>query len=120
MAGNHCYEEGGEEQESEWPFAPIGDEHESAKSNPRENDHAHALVSSENIVLLCSEIFSQPRSKTQRAKVPQPARRVPVAEETRDIPAAETGILAASEGLGREAARATPPPLGAQIPITVP
>ncbi len=49
------------------------------------------------IVLVCSEMFfSEPRSKTQRAKARQSARRVPVAEETRDIPAAETGILAAS------------------------
>ena len=36
------------------------------------------------IVLVCSEIFSQPRSKG--AKVPQPARRVPVAEETLVLP----------------------------------
>ena len=47
LAGNQRNEEGGEEQESEGPVAPIGEEHESAKSNPRENDHAHALVSSE-------------------------------------------------------------------------
>ncbi len=49
LAGNQRHEEGGEEQEIEGPLAPIGDEHEGTKNNPRENDHAHALVSSEKI-----------------------------------------------------------------------
>src|SRR5712692_11132855 len=49
LAGNQRHEEGGEEQEVEGPLAPIGDEHEGTKNNPRENDHAHALVSSEKI-----------------------------------------------------------------------
>src|SRR5229473_3026824 len=47
LAGNQRHEEGGEEQEIEGPLAPIGNENEGAKSNPRESDHAHALVSSE-------------------------------------------------------------------------
>jgi hypothetical protein len=42
------------------------------------------------IVLLCSEMFSQPRSKSQRAKVPQLARRVPVAKEGLELSAVET------------------------------
>jgi hypothetical protein len=73
------------------------------------------------IVLVCSEMFfSQPRSKTQRAKVPQLACRAPVAEESLDLSAAETPILAAPERLGEEAVRVTAPPHGAQIPMTVP
>jgi hypothetical protein len=73
------------------------------------------------IVLVCSEMFfSEPRSKTQRAKARQSAHRIPVAEETRDLPAAETAILAASEGLGGEAVRVNTPPRGAQIPMTIP
>jgi len=68
------------------------------------------------IVLVCSEMFSQPRSKTQRAKVPQPARRAPVAEEALFLPSAETPILAAPEPLGEEAVRVTAPPQGTQIP----
>jgi hypothetical protein len=70
------------------------------------------------IVLVCSEIFSQPRSKG--AKVPQPARRVPVAEETLVLSPAETPILAAPGRLGEEAGWVTAPPHGAQIPMTVP
>jgi hypothetical protein len=73
------------------------------------------------IVLVCSEmLFSQPRSKTHRAKVPQLACGAPVAEKSLDLSAAETPILAAPEPLGEEAVRVTPPPHGAQIPMTVP
>jgi hypothetical protein len=81
---------------------------------------AASIALSIYIVLLCSEMFSQPRSKTQCAKVPQPARRAPAAEETLDLPASERAILTASEGLGKEAVRANTPPRGAQIPMTVP
>jgi hypothetical protein len=71
------------------------------------------------IVLVGSEmVFSQ--SRTQRSKVPQSARRAPVAEERLDLSAAETPILAAPERLGEEAVRVTAPPHGAQIPMTVP
>jgi hypothetical protein len=43
------------------------------------------------IVLVCSEIFfSQPPSKTLSAKVPQSARRAPVAEESLDLSAVDT------------------------------
>jgi hypothetical protein len=73
------------------------------------------------IVLVCSEtFFSQPRSKNKHAKVPQSVRRAPVAEETLDVSAAETPILAAPERLGEEAVRVNVPPHGAQIPMTVP
>jgi hypothetical protein len=72
------------------------------------------------IVLVCSEMFSQPRSKTQRAKIPQPARRALVAEETLVLSSAETPILAAAEPLAEEAVRAIAPTHGAQIPMTVP
>ena len=72
------------------------------------------------IALVCSEMFSQPRSKTQRAKVPQPARPAPVGKETLVLSSAETPILAAPKGLGQEAVRVIAPPLGAQNPITVP
>ena len=73
------------------------------------------------IVLVCSEMFfSQPRSKTQRAIVPQSVRRAPVAEETLDLSPAETPILAAPGRLGEEAGWVTAPPHGAQIPMTVP
>src|SRR5215470_10567428 len=73
------------------------------------------------IALLCSEMFfSQPRSKTQRAKALKSARRVPVAKETLDPSAAETPILDAPQGLGKEAVRVNTPPRGAQIPMTVP
>jgi len=73
------------------------------------------------IVLVCSEMFfSQPRSKTRRAKARQSARHVPVAKETLDLCASETPIVAAPEGLGKEAGWVTAPPHGAQIPMTVP
>ena len=72
-------------------------------------------------VLVCSEMFfSQPRSKTQRAKAPQTTRHVPVAKETLDLSGSETPILAAPEGLGKEAGWVTAPPHGGQIPLTVP
>jgi hypothetical protein len=73
------------------------------------------------IVLVCSEMFfSQPRSKTQRAKAPQPARRAPVAKETLELSSAETPILAAPEGPGKEAVRVNTSPGCAQMPTTVP
>ena len=73
------------------------------------------------IALVCSEMFfSQRRSKTQRAKVPQLGCRARVAEEGFDLSAAETPILAAPERLGQEAGWVTAPPHGAQIPMTVP
>jgi hypothetical protein len=72
------------------------------------------------IVLVCSEMFSQPRSKSQRARVPQPARRAPVAEETLELSSAETPILAAPEGPGKEAVRVNTAPGCAQMPTTVP
>jgi hypothetical protein len=73
------------------------------------------------IVLVCSEMFfSQTRSKTHRAKVPQSAHRAPATEESLDLSAAETPILAAPEHLGQKAVRVTAPPHGAQIPMTVP
>ena len=72
------------------------------------------------IVLVCSETFSQPRSKSQRAKVPQLAHRATVAEESLDLSAAESPILAAPERLGEELVRVTAPAQGGQIPMTVP
>jgi hypothetical protein len=72
------------------------------------------------IVLVCSEMFSQPRSKSQRARVPQPARRARVAAEALVMSAVETPILAAPERLRKEAVRVSAPPLGTQIPMTVP
>jgi hypothetical protein len=79
------------------------------------------IVLSVYIVLVCSEMFSsEPRSKTQRAKARQSARRVPVAEETLVLSSTERVILSAREDLGKEAVRVTPPPHGAQIPMTVP
>ena len=73
------------------------------------------------IVLVCSEMFlSQPRSKTQRAKAPQSARRVSVAERSLDLSAVETPILAALERVRKEPVRVTAPPHCAQIPMTVP
>jgi len=71
--------------------------------------------------LLCSEIFfSQPRSKSPRAKVPQLAHRAPVAEESLDLSAVETRTLAVPNRLGEEVVRETAPARGAQIPMTVP
>ena len=82
---------------------------------------ASLIVLSVYIALLCSEMFfSQPPSKTPRAKVPQLAHRVPVAEETLVLSSTETVILSAREDLGKEPVRVTPPPHGAQIPMTVP
>ena len=79
------------------------------------------IVLSVYIVLVCSEMFSsEPRSKTQRAKAPQSARRVPVAEESVDLSAAQSPILAAPERLGEKVVRVTVPAHGGQIPITVP
>ena len=72
------------------------------------------------IVLVCSEMFSQPRSKSQRARVPHLAHRAPVAEESLDLSAAGTPILAAPERLREEVVRVTAPAHGAQIPMTVP
>jgi hypothetical protein len=73
------------------------------------------------IVLVCSEIFfSQPRSKTQRAGASQSVRRAPVADETLDLYAAETPLLATPEGLAKEAVRVNTSSLGAHIPMTVP
>jgi hypothetical protein len=81
---------------------------------------AAVIALSVYIVLVCSElVFSEPRSKTQRAKAPQSARRVPVAEESLDLSAVETPILAAPEPVPQEAVRLTAPPNGAQIPVTV-
>src|SRR5437762_13594999 len=71
--------------------------------------------------LLCSEIFfSQPRSKSARAKVPQLAHRAPVAEESLDLSAVETRTLAVPNRLGEEVVRETAPARVAQIPMTVP
>ncbi|SRR6266436_594922 len=81
---------------------------------------AAVIALSVYIVLVCSEMFSQPRSKTRHAKVPQPARRAPVAEETLVLSFAETPILAVPEPLGQEAVRVTAPPFGAQIPMATP
>jgi len=72
------------------------------------------------IVLVCSEMFSQPRSKSQRARVPQLAHRAPVAEESLDLSAAESPILAAPERLGEEVVRVTAPAHGGQIPMRIP
>ena len=73
------------------------------------------------IVLVCSEMFfSQPRSKTRRAKAPEWACRVPVVEGTLDLSADEAPILAASEDLGKEVVRVNTCPRGGQIPTTVP
>lgn len=74
------------------------------------------------IVLVCSEMFfSRLRSKTQRAKALQSARRVPVAKERLALSAVETPILAAPQPLvEEEAVRVTAPLRGAQIPMTVP
>ncbi len=72
------------------------------------------------IVLVCSEMFfSEHRSKTQRARLPQPARCAPMAEETLVLSSAETPILAAPEPLGEEAVQVTASPQRAQIPMRV-
>ena len=73
------------------------------------------------IVLVCSEMFlSQPRSKTQRAKVPEWACRVPVGGTTLDLSANEAPILAPPEDLGKEVVRVNTCPGCAQMPTTVP
>ena len=72
------------------------------------------------IALLCSEMFfSQPPSKTPRAKVPQLAHRAPVAEESLDL-SVEKRILAAPNRLGEQVVRVTAPAHGGQVPMTVP
>jgi hypothetical protein len=71
-------------------------------------------------VLVCSEMFAQPRSQTRRAKVPQLAHRPPVAEESPDLSAVEKRILAAPNRLGEEVVRVTAPAHGGQGPMTVP
>ncbi len=82
---------------------------------------AAVIALSVYIVLMCSEMFfSQPRSKTQRAKAAQWACRVPVVEGTFDLSADETPILAASEDLGKEVVRGTTSPGCLQMPTTVP
>ena len=71
------------------------------------------------VVLVCSEMFfSQPHSKTQRAKVPHWA--APLAEESLDLLAAGTPSLAESDRLKEEAVRVIAPAHGAQIPMQVP
>jgi hypothetical protein len=73
------------------------------------------------IALLCSEMFfSQPPSKTPRAKVPQLAQRAPVAEESLDLSTVEKRILAAPNRLEEEVVRVTAPAHGGQVPMTVP
>ena len=73
------------------------------------------------IVLVCSEMFfSEPRSKTQRAKALPSAPRAAVAEGRLDFSAIKTPILAAPERPGQEGVRVIAPPNGAQIPMTVP
>src|SRR5229473_3435173 len=81
---------------------------------------ASLIVLSVYIALLCSEMFfSQPPSKTRRAKAPQLAHRAPVAEESLDLSAVEKRILAAPNRLGEEG-RVTAPANGGQAPMTVP
>jgi hypothetical protein len=73
------------------------------------------------IVLVCSEMFfSQPGSKTRRAKVPQSARRVLVAEGTLRLSGAEASILTSPEGLGKQVVRVNTSPGCAQMPTPVP
>lgn len=73
------------------------------------------------IALLCSEMFfSQPPSKTPRAKVRQLAHRAPVAEESLDLSAVGKRIAAAPNRLGEEVVRVTAPANGGQVPMTVP
>jgi hypothetical protein len=72
------------------------------------------------LVLVGSEMFfSEPRSKTRHAKVPQSARRVLVAKETFQLSGAETQILAAPEDLGNEVVRVNTSPGCAQMPTPV-
>jgi hypothetical protein len=79
---------------------------------------ATVIALSVYIVLVCSEMFfSQPRSKTRRAKDPQSARRVLVPEETLQLSGSEMPILAAP---GRSEAVQVNSPGGAQMPMPVP
>ena len=72
------------------------------------------------VVLVCSEIFfSQPRSKTRRAKAPEWACRAPVIEETLDLSADETPILAVPEYLGKQEVRVNTSTGCAQMPTPV-
>lgn len=81
---------------------------------------ATVIALSVYIVLVGSEVFfSQPRSKTRHAKVPQSARRVLVAKETFQLSGAETQILAAPEDLGNEVVRVNTSPGCAQMPTPV-
>jgi hypothetical protein len=71
------------------------------------------------IALVCSEMFfSQSRSKTQRAKAPQSARRVLVAKEGVELPAVETRIFGCTNR--KEVVRVTTLVHGGQIPMTAP
>jgi hypothetical protein len=71
------------------------------------------------LALLSSEMFfSHPRSKAQCAKVPQSARRAPVAKGSLDLPVAETPIRAAQECPAKPGGRVAASQ-GAQIPMTV-
>jgi hypothetical protein len=73
------------------------------------------------IVLLCSEMFfSQPRSKTERAKAPQRTCRVPVVEGTLGPLSRQTAILTASESFAKEALLVNTAPGGTQMPTIVP
>ncbi len=82
---------------------------------------AAVIALSVYIVLVCSEMFSsQPRSKTQRAKAPQWACRVPVVEGTLDLSAGETAILTVSESLAKEALPVNTAPAGTQMATIVP
>jgi hypothetical protein len=65
---------------------------------------AAVIALSVYIVLMCSEMFfSQPRSKTQRAKAAQWACRGPVVEGTLGLSTSATAILTVSESLAKEA-----------------
>jgi hypothetical protein len=71
------------------------------------------------IVLVCSEMFSQPRSKSQRPRVPQLAYHPPVAKESLDLSGAESTILPVPEHLGEEVVRVTAPANSGQVPMTI-
>jgi hypothetical protein len=81
---------------------------------------AAVIALSVYVVLVCSEVFLQPRSKTQRAKAPQWACRVPVTEETLGLSGSETPILVTPERLDNEAAGVNTAPRGSRIPTAVP
>ena len=73
------------------------------------------------IVLVCSEMFSQPRSKSQRPRVAQLAYHPPVAEESLDLSDAESTILPVPEHLAEEVVvRVTAPANSGQVPMTIP